>query len=49
MSAIMQYRRVAPIRPEMKLSRVSDFCAAAMIRLPITPMAAASVAVAMPE
>jgi len=44
----MQYSRVAPISAPKKLLRLSVRWLAAMIRLPITPIAAASVAVAMP-
>lgn len=44
----MQYRRVAPSSEVMKLVRVSEPCRADRISAPTTPMAAASVAVAMP-
>ena len=41
--------RIAPIRLSRKLSQVRDRCAAASTRAPITPIAAASVAVAYPR
>eukprot|EP00952_Eustigmatos_sp_NYUAD-ZCMA_P000039 71-Eustigmatos_ZCMA.PRE.1 len=47
-SAIMQYRRVAPSSESRKLTQFSEPCAAERISEPTTPMAAASVAVAMP-
>ncbi|MNQ88432.1 hypothetical protein D3C85_1036920 [compost metagenome] len=47
-SAIMQYRRVAPSSDCLKVDRLSDPCSADRISAPTTPTAAASVAVAMP-
>ena len=41
--------RVAPRRLSLKVNKVNDPCAAASTREPITPNAAASVAVAIPE
>ena len=47
-SAIMQYSRVPPSSDSLKVCQVSEPCAAEMTSAPSTPMAAASVAVAMP-
>ena len=47
-SAIMQYRRVAPSNASMKVFRFSEPCRPDSTNAPTTPMAAASVAVATP-
>jgi hypothetical protein len=47
-SAIMQYRRVAPISDSRKVAQFSERCTADSASEPTTPTAAASVAVAKP-
>jgi hypothetical protein len=47
-SAIMQYRRVAPSSESRKVAQFSERCAADSTSEPTTPTAAASVAVATP-
>ena len=47
-SAIMQYRRVAPIRASLNTAQLMEPCKADSTKAPITPTAAASVAVAKP-
>ena len=44
----MQYSRVAPMRASRKLAQFSEPCSADNTNAPMTPTAAASVAVAMP-
>ncbi len=48
MSAIMQYRRVAPISESLKVCQFIEPCTLEMRSEPTTPTAAASVAVARP-